>query len=58
MSKVDNPPKSSGSGAKNAGHSLSQKAPKNTRVVKSSEVTGTISREAARAAVKELMRER
>ena len=35
-----------------------RKAPRNARVVKNSAKTGTISRAAARAAVKELMKDR
>lgn len=40
------------------GRSTSSNAPKNARVVKNSAKTGTISRAAARAAVKELMKDR
>lgn len=41
-----------------AGIALSQKPPKNARVVKSSAKTGTFSRSAARAAVKAVMANR
>jgi hypothetical protein len=46
-----------GNPKKAAGTSPSQNAPKNARVVKSSAKTGTISRAAARAAVKAVLAE-
>lgn len=58
MSKRNGGSANGDSPAKSAELPPSRKPPKKMRVVKSSEVTGTISREAARAAVKAVMRER
>jgi hypothetical protein len=62
MSKVNGAGKTAkngnGSAEEPGGSAVVRKAPKNARVVKPSYKTGTISRAAARAAIKAVMEER